>query len=112
MSVLTSMPPTSLTHTLQVCATEHMMIEEDISVARRDSDLTAWVNVSHATQHTSMARRACLGVPHVLHALPGFVLHTSCCIPCAPYLVLHTLCSIPCYMCCTPVPCVLCPRKA
>jgi len=29
----------------QVVATEHVEIEEDITVARRDSDITAWVNV-------------------------------------------------------------------
>ena len=29
----------------QVVATEHIEIEEDITVARRDSDITAWVNV-------------------------------------------------------------------
>lgn len=29
----------------QVCATEHIHITEDISIPRRDSNLTAWVNV-------------------------------------------------------------------
>lgn len=31
----------------QVCATEEILITEDIAVPRRDSDVTAWVNVIH-----------------------------------------------------------------
>lgn len=31
----------------QVCATEEITITEDIAVPRRESDLTAWVNVIH-----------------------------------------------------------------